>query len=163
MIELNAIYGGPAVHKTERANPTELIIGLKDANPTSSKEVIERLFLNAIFGDITLPEPDYLTPIGKYYFHNAWTQLRCNPRRSKRRPVNVATRKHEVEKIKQKIASVIIGELLMPNGKMVKDCTGTEMVKYGGHWARMGRIAKRKKVGDVLSEQQLADIVYRRK
>jgi hypothetical protein len=152
MIELNAIYGGPAVHKTEKFNPTEVLIRLIDENPSARRDAIEKLFIAEIEDD-----RDYRTPALKYFFWNAWAGL--HPARHKSR---VKTRQQQTEmrqaideKIQQIKRAVIISELIMPNDKTVAQCTGLEMTKFGKFGTKVGKIAGRHKVGATLSEEQL--------
>lgn len=144
-------YGGPAVHKTERYNPTEILVRLIKDNPKKSREAIERLWLAEVEDD-----PEYRTPALKYYFFNAWTGLHPNrpPRRaakSEAAQINASVA-HVVEKLKR---AIIISELIQPNGKKIADCTGTEMGKFGKFGIAVSGIVKRRKVGAVLTEEQL--------
>lgn len=162
MIDLQATYGGPAIHKTERLNPTEVIVRLIEENPGASRDVLEKLFISEIEDD-----PDYRTPVIKYFFINAWSGLHPLARRkvSKREiEQRIAEERQAVEKDVQRLKrAVILSELVMPNNKKVADCTGTEMMKFGKWHAAVGKIVKRRKVGAVLTEEQLYEIWRKQK
>ncbi len=162
MIDLQATYGGPAIHKTERLNPTEVLVRLIDENPGVARDVIEKLFIAEIEDD-----KDYRTPVIKYFFINAWSGL--HPVHSKkvssraRAAQQAADSRAVAEKVQQLKKAVIISELLMPNNKKVADCTGIEMMKFGKWHAAVGKIVKRRVVGKVLNEEQLYDLWRKQK
>lgn len=157
MIDLQATYGGPAIHKTERLNPTEVIVRLIEENPGASRDVLEKLFIAEIEDD-----RDYRTPVLKYFFINAWSGLHPLARRkvSKREiEQRITEERQAVEKKFQELKrAVILSELIMPNNKKVADCTGIEMMKFGKWHAAVGKIVKRRVVGKVLNEEQLYDL-----
>ena len=62
-------------------------------------------------------------------------------------------------------ARVMLLDIVMPNGKRLRDCRGTECVKMGkvhiekgSWWIAIGQKAGKEKVGDVLSEAQVAKL-----
>jgi hypothetical protein len=55
----------------------------------------------------------------------------------------------------EKRAKLILLDLLMPNGKALRDCTGTDCRKFGGWFSRIADRVGSKKVGDVLSEKEV--------
>jgi hypothetical protein len=62
----------------------------------------------------------------------------------------------EVVAIKQRIQLL---SLVMPNGKRLADCTGSECVQFGGWALKVGeRVGPNRLVGDVLTEAQLRKI-----
>lgn len=150
MIELHATYAGPAIRKTEAANPTEIVTRLVEQNPEASRDVIIQLFVREIIDDEAL-----VTACLKYFAWHAWQGLQ--PRKQRRQTSSDrAARAKAVGAIVEKLRrAVIISELLMPNNKPVAQCTGTEMAKFGRFGAAVSKIAKRRKVGDVMSEDQL--------
>lgn len=153
MIDIQAVYAGPMIHKTEKFNPTEVLVRLIDENPGASRDVVERLFIAEIEED-----RDYRTPVLKYFFFNAWMGLHPE-RRQKSRERNMLQKAElkqaAAENIQRIKRAVIISELMMPNNKKVADCTGIEMAKFGKFGAKIGKLVQRRKVGAVLSEQQL--------
>lgn len=152
MIDLQATYGGPAVHKTEKFNPTEILVRLISENPGTSRGAIEKLFIAEIEDD-----KDYRTPALKYFFWNAWVGLHPRRRKSRQKTKRQEAKMRQAvaEKVQQLKRAVIISELLMPNNKTVAECTGTEMTKFGRFGAKVGMLVGHRKVGAVLSEDQL--------
>jgi hypothetical protein len=51
-------------------------------------------------------------------------------------------------------------KLTMPNGKKLSDCTGKECIAFGGLFQKIGeRVGPDKRIGDVLTEKQIAALV----
>jgi hypothetical protein len=55
-------------------------------------------------------------------------------------------------------AKIILLDLMMPNGKALRDCTGIDCRKFGGWFGRIADKVGRKKVGDVLSEKEIRNL-----
>lgn len=144
-----ATYAGPMLHKTERHNPTELIVRLMEKHPGADRQEIETMFIANVIDD-----HDYLMPCLKYFFFNAWTGLHPKPGK----PSKTISRRAStaVSAIKK---AIVIGELLMPNGKTVRKCTGFEMRRIGGRFSKFGtacaKIAKGRKIENAIPEKDL--------
>lgn len=149
MTMTNATYGGPAIHKTEQLNPTEIIARLIKEKPKASREVIEHMFIAEVEED-----REYIKPCLKYYFWNAWNGLHPKQRA---RPTTIREEDRRVisETVRKIKASIVLSELIMPNGKMLAKCTGTEVAKVSKFGAAIAAVAKRKRIGEVLTEKQL--------
>jgi hypothetical protein len=151
-MSLQATYAGPFVHKTEKHNPTEIIVRLEKKYPRASQEKIERLFLAEVE-----EAREYLIPCLRYYFLNAWVGLHPAPRRAPAHRIS----KDEVDKAERRLkAAVVLSEMVMPNGKKLAMCTGTEMATFGRFGAAVAKRAKRQVVGKVLKERDLTDIWF---
>lgn len=153
MIELDSVYAGPAINKLEKFNPLDIVVRLIDENPGASRDVLEKLFIEEVEED-----KDYRRPALKYYFQNNWKTLmdpRPRARRAKNERQEAETRRAVAEDVQKLKRAIIISELLMPNNKKVADCTGVEMGKFGKFGAKVAKIVKRRKVGVVLTEEQL--------
>ena len=59
------------------------------------------------------------------------------------------------EAVKNIKAQVMLLNLPMPNGKLMRYCTGEEMAAFGKAYTKIAQKAGRKQVGEVLSEQEL--------
>lgn len=62
-----------------------------------------------------------------------------------------------VEKAKELIGARLL-EFIMPNGKMLRNCTGAECKQFGGIFTHIGKRVGNRVVGDVLSAEQIARI-----
>jgi hypothetical protein len=66
----------------------------------------------------------------------------------------------EVGQVMTEAAGIILMNLVMPNGKMLKDSTFAECADIGGWYAKIAsRVAPEEVVGNVLSEEQLRKIL----
>lgn len=61
----------------------------------------------------------------------------------------------KVEEITNEKAKIMLLDMLMPNGKKLRHCTGTYCSQVGGWLSEVGRIVGHGKVGDALSEARL--------
>lgn len=78
---------------------------------------------------------------------------------------NIAKRSRERKRADEQVVSAksIMGarflELVMPNGKALRDCTGEQCTKFGGFYARIGKkVGATQLVGRVLTADDVADI-----
>lgn len=159
MIELNASYGGPSIHKTERLNPTEVLISLIDENPSASRDVLKREFYERVHND-----EDYLRPIIEYFFINAMNGIDGAKRRKRvpnsERAARIEAIKIEATKLAEKIKSVVILDLVLPHGKTVRESTFGECGKLGGLFFRkLSKLGRPKQVvGKHVTDQQADDL-----
>ncbi len=61
----------------------------------------------------------------------------------------------KIEEIAREKAKVILLDMVQPNGKKLRDCTGIYCTQAGGWLTEVGRIAGRGLVGKVLTEARL--------
>jgi hypothetical protein len=75
----------------------------------------------------------------------------------------IEQRRHRREQARQEakaIASRYMLDLLMPNGKRMKDCSGAEMRGFGVAYSRIGaRVGWNRLVGDVLREAEVRTLL----
>jgi hypothetical protein len=74
------------------------------------------------------------------------------------------TSREEQEKIAQKVSDTILRviqkvhvltlDFIMPNGKRLRDCTGTEVMHYGNCFCAIGRKAGKRLIGDVFKTNE---------
>jgi hypothetical protein len=68
-------------------------------------------------------------------------------------------RKAAEEAIKANAARMILLDIILPNGKPLRDCTGKECAKVGGWLTKIAaKVKPHQKVGAVLSEDQVREI-----
>ena len=141
-------------------NPRELLKRLIEENPKWDKERVLRTFSREVTDNRR-----YIDTIVEYWFANNYHSLIERPARTYRaRQTREATEQVKAA-IKNEIehkATVMLLELNMPNGKLLRDCTGAECSKLSskiGGW--LLRISKRIKpnqtVGSALTEQEVRD------
>lgn len=156
MVYLDSVYGGPAMHKTARSNPEELLVRVIEQLPDATRE--ERC---KAFWEMVREEPEYLRPIVDYFYGNR--ELAVLGNHPRKRAQAVKDKRESAARIKsaaillaEHIKSALIGDLFMPNGKMLKDCTFGYCAKTGGVLAAIGRKGKPNEiVGKKLPEVEL--------
>src|SRR5262245_10718011 len=148
-----------AKRQSWQENPREILRRLLEKNPSWGRgqllDEFKRLVENS---------PSHLEAIIEYWFSNNYYSLLERPDRSDERRQRQASqtsqfRKALNEKIDDRVKVVLL-DMQMPNGKPLRNCTGTECKALSG---RMGawllRISKQMKptdiVGDVLTETQI--------
>lgn len=152
------IYGAK-VQSWRRANPRDLLKRVIEENAGATEAEILAAFRQRV------KEPDnedHLDSVIEYWHTNNYRSL-INPiaRQEQRARAQAATRE-AVEVVKEKVrtriqeeARLMLLDLVMPNGKQLRACTGKECGKFGGWLARVGQKVGPRKVGDVLSEAQV--------
>ena len=62
------------------------------------------------------------------------------------------------------VREIILLNLLMPNGKPMRDCTGMEMGGFGRAYTKIAeKVGPDRRVGDVISEEQVRKLVQKGK
>jgi hypothetical protein len=144
--------GAAAVRRISRKNPMEVLAQLRAGNPTADfqyqfvkwRELVER--------DDECHEAAML-----HAFRNLWTSLDRDAAKEtpQRRAEREARAREEIEKAKQKIVYRLL-DFALPNGKLLRNCTGKECKEAGG-WltAVAAKVKPNEIVGKVLSEEKL--------
>lgn len=160
---------GAKVQSWHKANPRDLLKRLLDehrADAISFDQTLKKKVL-AAFRDAVREDEDYLDPIIEYWFSNNYHSLIEAPRevttpaqRSQMRQSVVETVKKAVERRIVEEAKIALLDMVLPNGKSLRDCTGKECAalgpKIGGWLTRVaGEIGPRQKVGSALTEDRL--------
>jgi len=70
------------------------------------------------------------------------------------------TREQAIKEVAEKIRQTVLLDLIMPNGKKLRDCTGTECGEFSSAYARLKDKVGRRIVGKVLSEKEIRSIVF---
>lgn len=139
-------------------NPRELLDSLLATNPGLSKDDLFAMFRTVIAG-----HAGHQRAVDWYFFTSMYGEMTTRghaPQQRdapKQRAERATRRDVVVESIK---AQIVILKLVMPNGKPMGECTGAEMAKFGNRYQRVAeKVGKTKIVGDVLSEEQVREIV----
>jgi hypothetical protein len=148
------------------ANPRALLERVVQDHPDCTDEVLFEIFSSAVD-----EQTDLLETIKLHWFTNNLGSLRRA--QMPREPHQVARAKNEALKetliaeqrkqvaqvIKRK-ARILMMDLLLPNGKRLRACTGSEcreLSRTSGRWlaAIANEVPDKKKVGEVLNEDRL--------
>jgi hypothetical protein len=160
---------GAKRQSTFASNPRDVLNRLMDKYPNKT----ERELRPKVKAHI-LDNPDYVSAIFEYWYANNYNSLRDERRERNVSPVErqqkteqkaamAAEKVVRMEKTKQQFKAraveFVLLDLMMPNGKVLGDCTGADCAKAGG-W--LTAIAERIRPDDIvsrmLSEDQVKDI-----
>lgn len=151
--------GALMIKKIEQDNPRELLVGIVEENRDKDKNALFEIFRREVLKSHSL-----LRAVQWYFFINMYEYQETSRHQSSgARQPSVVTPSERlerriiqdqiVESIKQQIVML---DLLMPNEKLMRDCTGAEMAMFGSRYQKIAeRIGKKAKVGDALTEDQL--------
>lgn len=102
----------------------------------------------------------YQRAVDWYFFVNMHASLNTKIARPQDPVQRAQVRERGNELVASIKAQLIILDLVMPNGKTMRDCTGTEMAKFGNRYHRIAeRVGKAKTVGSILNEDQVQEIL----
>lgn len=141
-------------------------------DPSASRKDAFELFLIEI-----KREPKLIRALAEDYFYRMAAQwepqkvgksftLAATPATQRRVEMTVERRRESAERtqkavadLKVRIRAVVMLDLVMPNGKMLRHCTGAEMAKFGGMFTEVSRHLKPTQVVDKhLNERDLQEI-----
>lgn len=144
--------GASFVAAKEDNNPREIVIEVIKSAPNATRkeqfdQFRERLSENS---------DEYQRAVDWYFFVNMHDYLTTS-RNTKSTPAQRAAQKESQAKTVEAIKDqIVILNLVMPNGKMMRDCTGAEMTMFGGSFVKVGKkVGSAKTVGSVLDEKQI--------
>jgi hypothetical protein len=136
-----------------------LLLKLKNKRPNATRKELEDLFMSAAQADAAMVDEAL-----RYAFDNHFKSLnesvqpQRQPQRKAAPAVSAFVSDDEVVAAKVRFAKIILLDLVMPNGKKLRDCTGNECGEFGGWLLKIKERVGSAIVGDELSEKQLAKI-----
>lgn len=160
-----ATYQPKRKWRDRKDSPLGLYIAVIREAPAADERAHRAAFNNLILSD---GYEDFLEAL-----IDEWQGLRYTTALQAAKPPTISDIKTKAEKRKkarEQLASAteqakwLIGQrlldLVMPNGKQLRHCTGAECVRFGGLYTRIGeRVGAAGLVGKVLSEDELAKFV----
>jgi len=146
------------------ANPRDLLKKLIEEHSGADRPALFRMFIDRLNEE---PDADdYKQTIIEYWFANNYHSLvgaAVAPPAEKRSIETTTATTMVRERVREKIregAQIVLLDMVLPNGKALKDCTGRECRELApriGEW--LERVAKKVRanelVGDRLSEEQV--------
>lgn len=147
---------GAKVQSWRKDNPRNLLKRMIEESPKKSKDRLLQEFSDYVRSAAGM---EYLDAIVEYWFSNNWHSL------AEKRDIKIttATTKARTEAfkstIKERAVQMVLLDLTMPNGKILRNCTGRDCKKAGGWFARIAeKVRPAEKVGHVLSENDLRNL-----
>lgn len=158
MTAVHGVYGGPHTAKIEKVNLQNAMMRVYSKMPKAADEKIIAAFYKQFRDD-----EDYVRAVFMHAGMNLLSNLKKMDLEQKpARKLHREQNKAEVEKQAEAIVSVIkqnlIANFICPNGQTVGGNKGQYLVSMGGRFARIGKAAGRKRVGSVMSVQQIQQL-----
>lgn len=148
-------YYGAKIQSWNKANPRGLLKRIIDEHPKAPKDTLLKLFKATLSDDA---DPAVMDVIIEYWFSNNYHSLidrpihRIKSERAERQK-QLTTLQSE---IKTKAARMVLLDMMLPNGKPLKDSTGKDCKKAGGWLLKVAaQLKPNQVVGKVLSESDL--------
>jgi len=144
--------GAAATRRTAPKNIMEVLVAIIEANPTANNDELFRKW-----SDIVKDDDDLLDAALLHTFTNLIASLKRPHRggQSRFKGRSREERDASVAQIKREAKEILILDLIMPNGKPLRVCTGAYGRQCGGG---IGRVAKAVKpmqiIGQVLNDEQ---------
>lgn len=158
MLEMQGRKGASFIQKHRLANPREWITRLYEDNPQDSREVLFNKF-----SEMLKEDEEAQRTVDWYFFVNMYEYI-ATSRNTKftygnKRPRSV--RRAEAQNLKEAIAKVVLLDLILPSGKLLRQATFSECAKAGGWFTKISKLGKPQQiVGKVLSEDRLRAIKF---
>lgn len=142
---------GAKVQSWSGANPRDVLNRIIEAMPGASRESV----LAALRDAVKEPAAElHLDAIIEYWFANNYRAL-TEPRRPPAGPSTAMVAEAKAT-IKQRAERMVLLDMILPNGKALREATGRDCKRAGG-WLRAiaQRIKPNERVGDVLTESDV--------
>jgi hypothetical protein len=140
-------------------NPRDLLKTIIEKNPQASKEVLLKKFSETIFQKHNFK---LLETMVEYWFANNLHSL-LNSNIDLKKGFSNPLKKKFKQQIREHIqlaAETILLDMIMPNGKKLRDCSGTECAAIGS-WLSIvaSRMPPNALVGKIFNERKLREIL----
>jgi hypothetical protein len=112
-----------------------------------------------VFRQLLDQHPHCQTTVDRTYFDNVKRSIettRTQAEKDKARATEAADVEEAAGIYSREIALL---SLVMPNGRTMADCTGTEMGGFGRGFVRLAKKVGERKVGEVLSEAEVRELI----
>ena len=161
-IELPAGIQGSKRARWREFDPSELLRQTIESHPNEDQADLRKIYWDTVRKH---DEQTYLRAIVEYFLDNAFLALdhkrQALTRKQERPATNGNAKTGVVSAVRDRVhreAQVILMDLLMPNGKRLGDCTGTQCKKFGGWLTAVAKVAGSKRIADALSEGEVRKI-----
>lgn len=147
--------GSAVVRRTGLKSPMELLVSLIDDDPTADNERLFRKWLDTVRED-----EDYFIPALRHTFTNLMSSLDRDRRARAPYKPQQATTKVLAGSIKNQVAQIILLNMTLPSGKLLRDATFKECYEAGGWFIKVSRQGKPNQiVGKTMTEDKLRKLL----
>jgi hypothetical protein len=148
-----AARGAAANRRTAQANPMSLLRKLRENDKTGSMAVVLKKWKQQIIDDTEMLDAA-LVYAGTNYWHSL--------EQDEKKQIPLKTRQaqaQQAEALAQEVRQIVLMDLLLPNGKQLRNATFADCQKAGGWFLRIAKKGRpHQVVGNVLTEEQLRKI-----
>lgn len=146
-------------------NPRDLLVQIGNDNKGLSKEQVFEKFRSEL-----IKSKEMMRAVQWYFFINMY-EYSFGTKNQEGRPRAAENRRaSDLQRVEAKILQdtiiedvkrqLVLLDLMMPNEKLMRDCTGSEMAKFGNRYQQIAaKVGKTKIVGDVLSEDHVREMM----
>lgn len=146
--------GASFIQTSSASNPREIVTRLYEKYPTASREM-----LFAEFQRLLAQDEAGQRAVALYFFVNMSRNRNRPPAEVGSREQREAAQQRAVNQLKEHIVRVVLLDLPLPDGKLLRHATFAECAAVGGWFAKIAKQGKpRQIVGKVLTEKQLRAI-----
>lgn len=155
---VNGRYGANKIHKNKGVNPTELLTRIWEKNPEDDEGIYEKFLAH-----VTKVQ-SYIPGVVEYFVTNGLRNIRARdndrprPPRPRPTPAEITDRTARVDQVATILRCALL-DMVCPNGKAVRENTGTYVGNLGGHLAVIGRAAGKRVVGEALTDAEAAKLI----
>jgi hypothetical protein len=133
--------GAAAIRRSSPVSPLEVLARMRETDQTGSYERLFKKWCDRIEG-----RPEYLDAVMQYAFRNYWTALDKSDNAAKydvdKRRRDKERLTEEIEELATEVSNIVLMNLLLPSGKMLKDSTFAECAKAGGFFSKIAKMGK---------------------
>ena len=141
--------GATLLARASDVNPRKLVLTLIEDHPNKAKEALFERFREVVESD-----DDLRRAVEWYFFNNVFEQA------AKKKRNGCKDRSRIEEAAKAIVRQIVMLDLMMPNGKPMRDCTGSEMAQFGTRFKRIAeQVGRVRLVGEVLDEANVRRIM----
>jgi hypothetical protein len=147
------------------ASPRGLLEKVVRQHPNADQDELEEAHWELMVKQIKAGNLEFVKAMHAYWFAPnlrsliRFSEQQRNLKRNQAKASAIATAKAASTKAKsvfESITRIVILDLVLPNGKKLRDCTGKDCAKAGGLYAKIaGRVKPNQIVGQVLTEDQI--------
>lgn len=166
--EMRSVRQGAKLQSYHKENPRDVLLRLHRDHPASSAGALTKLFFKEIEDD---PDRDgYINTIVEYWARNTLTSITSQNGKTRGvqhvvRNAKSSTVADAVAQAKQRVVQRLL-TLVMPNGKLLGECTGAECLRMGSEQTLLGKrlikighkVGTRQRVENALDEDDLKAI-----
>lgn len=144
--------GAAATRRRSKKNPMEVLVGLVEADPTADQDRLFGQWWKKIRGD-----DEQIEAVARHSFTNMLTAIERGSRKPKQRTAeDMEQERRAIGALVNLVKNVVLMDIVLPNGKKLRDCTFAECSAAGGWFKLVATKGKPSElVGKVLSEEQL--------